>query len=470
MLHLLLLEWKSLWRSHALPVCLLCWAVLTAAALTITVSECSTQRRASESAAAADYHRWLSQGPKYAHAAAHYGMYAFRPVFGTAMMDPGVMDYVGQSVYLEAHVQDPTVYRPADDNVSALHLGLFSPAWVCSTILPLFVIVIGFASFAGERARGTLRLSLLQSRSTMRLLAVRSLALLPLGAIPVLVTVMSAWLFAHGLHMPEPAHEASRWMVLAAVPLAGVVFWTAFTVSVSVFSRTPAASLATALTAWLLLCLVIPRAAVQYAVALAPTPTRQQLALQMREATGEGEDSRSEDLLQQRMFAAYGVTRVQDLPVSLDGIRREAAEEAGDVIFDRFWGVLFQQYEAQERALQQFAWLSPALATSLATELAAMTGVRANTAFVHQAEDHRRMIQQKLNQELSRKREASAGPRPSSGPELWTSVPAFHFRTDRWSESDTAQPPRILLALLFQLAVAGAMLVLAARRLERGTA
>lgn len=466
MLRLLLLEWKSLWRSRVLPACLLCWALLTAGALMITVKECSTQRRASETAAAADYGRWLSQGAKYAHAAAHYGMYAFRPVFGTAMMDPGITDYVGQSVYLEAHVQDPTVYRPADDNVSALHLGLFTPAWVCSTILPLFVIVLGFASFAGERARGTLRLTLLQSRTTVRLLSVRFLALLPLALLPVLVTVASAWLFAQGLHMPEPAYGNLRWLLLAAVPLVGAIFWTAFTLNVSVWSDTPAASLATALMAWLLLCLVLPRAAMQYAEALAPTPTHQQLALHIREATGEEEDGRSEELLQKRVLATYGVTRVQDLPVSLDGIRREAAEEAGDVIFDQFWGVLLQQYEAQVKTLQKFAWLSPALAASLASESAAFTGTSANSIFVHQAEGHRRLIQRKLNAELARRREAAAGPRPDSAPELWATIPAFHFS----NEGETVLPSRLLAALLFQLAVSGAMLMLAARHLEKGTA
>ena len=112
----------------------------------------------------AEYARWLGQGTKYAHAAAHFGMYVFAPVYGTADFDPGVSPYVGHAVWLEAHVQDPALYRPSQDRAAGGRMGALTPALLLNTVLPLLIIVLGCGMFAGERARGTWRLASLYAR------------------------------------------------------------------------------------------------------------------------------------------------------------------------------------------------------------------------------------------------------------------------------------------------------------------
>ena len=48
-------------------------------------------------------HQFEGQEEKNPHAAAHYGLYVFKPKATLAFLDPGVDPYTGVSVYLEAH-------------------------------------------------------------------------------------------------------------------------------------------------------------------------------------------------------------------------------------------------------------------------------------------------------------------------------------------------------------------------------
>ncbi len=223
---------------------------------------------ASERTAAAEYSRWLEQGPKYAHAAAHFGMYALRPVSGTANAEPGVMPYTGQSVYLEAHVQDPAVYRAEDDQASTLLFGDMGPEWVFRCVLPLLTVVLGAGSVAADRQRGTLRLNLLYSRSALRLLAGRIVAVAFFPALIAIFTMGVLLAAALAFHMPEPAHAGLRWLVLAAVAVWSSVFWSVLAVTISTRFQRADSAFAVTLMLWLVVSVLLPRLSVQAAQSL----------------------------------------------------------------------------------------------------------------------------------------------------------------------------------------------------------
>ena len=114
-------------------------------------------RQTIESARAADHATWLGQGARNPHSAAHFGHYAFKPRPVLSALDRGVDAYLGTAVWLEAHWQDPFALRPAEDRTALQRFGELSAAFTLQVLAPLLVIFLGFAGFAGERERGTLR-------------------------------------------------------------------------------------------------------------------------------------------------------------------------------------------------------------------------------------------------------------------------------------------------------------------------
>lgn len=152
-------EWSRDWRLRALAggcVLLLLAMALLGWQTTVAQMEARTAASAQETA------NFLSQGAKNPHAAAHFGQYAFRPLLLPAAIDPGVSAWMGSMIWMEAHRRNLAEFRPAEDGAGHGPAVGLSVSWVLQYVLPLLVIMIGFAAIAGERERGTLPLLLAQ--------------------------------------------------------------------------------------------------------------------------------------------------------------------------------------------------------------------------------------------------------------------------------------------------------------------
>jgi len=101
--------------------------------------------------------RWLNQGEKGPHAAAHYGVYIIKPDSALAVLDPGLSDYLGAVQRLEAHKKNDTLFRPIQDGIQMQRFGSLNPAFIVQMLLPLLIILLGFHSIAAERESGTLK-------------------------------------------------------------------------------------------------------------------------------------------------------------------------------------------------------------------------------------------------------------------------------------------------------------------------
>lgn len=127
--------------------------------------------------AAAERERWLNQSAKDAHSAAHFSVFAFKPAPALAALDPGIADFVGQSVWLEAHHQDDMLYRAAQDASPLQRMGRSDPTGLLIVFGPMVAFVLAFGAVARERDTGTLRLALGVATSPVRLLGAKALAI-----------------------------------------------------------------------------------------------------------------------------------------------------------------------------------------------------------------------------------------------------------------------------------------------------
>lgn len=400
-------------------------------------------------AQAATRQQWVSQPEKNPHSAAHYGVYAFKPKSQLAVLDTGIDPYVGVATWLEAHRQNEAAYRPAQDRTALQRFGELTGAEVLQVLVPLFIVLMTFSAFSGEREDGLTRQVLSQGvpRRAMalgKLLGIAAGLLLVLLPVLVMATVALA-LSSGGVLASTPSRAA--WLV--ATYVVHVVIVIAVGLTVSAIAPSSRVALVTLLSLWFVNSLVAPRVVGDVASALYPTPSapefRQALQRDLADTSlVEARLARRKD----ELLARYGVPTVDALPVSFSGISLQEGEEHGNEVFDRHYGRLHEQYARQDVVYQWAGLAAPTLAVrSLSMALAGTDG-RHHRDFIGAAEQYRREMQRTLNGDLAA--HARPGQVYLAGKDLWERIPPFRYEapSTTWALSGQVRSLLILGAWL----------------------
>lgn len=462
-----LADWRERRRDWRVALVLVLGLALAASAALLAALDLDRARSARAAAASAESARWIGQGSKNPHSAAHYGVYVFKPLSTLAALDPGVEQYVGTSVWLEAHRQNDMVYRPAADNPGADRQFRLSPALMLQVLAPAAMIFLGFGMFAAERERGMLPALRLNGAPLGAIAAARGAVLLCLALSMSLPAVVAIGIVKWQAGDVEPLADAvTRTLLFMAGYLIYLATWAALVTAASAFASTMRAALAVLVTAWTLLTLVVPRAAVELAQSAAALPSMQAFRQAIDDELGMPDDPAEAERQKQALLAQYGVDKVADLPVNWSGITQLRSEAHGNAVFDRHYGLLFDAMARQDRAIALASWLSPAVAIGgLSSHLAASDNT-SHVAFVQAAEKHRRLMQELLNSDLARNPDRERV-KYEAGKALWRSIPPFRFG---YAAVDGAQLfARWLLPLLAGLALALVLALAALRNLRSGS-
>ena len=435
-------------------------AVVAALASALSLVDTLQARAASQQA---EQQRWLNQGKKNPHSAAHYGVYVFKPLSSLAALDPGVERFVGSSVWLEAHKQNDFIHRPAADQSGISRQFTLSPALVLQVLAPLAIVFLGFGSFAREREQGLVGTLRLTGAPLSAVAAARGALLLLLSlalALPAVVAVLGveAALVGSSPFVDGPW----RAVLMAFGTLLYLAAWTALVLAASAASATLRTSLALLLAFWAATALVLPRLASEWSAAAAPLPSMQAFRAALDQELGEPHDPIEEARFKAALLKQYGVTDEKQLPVNWSGISLQRGEEHGDQIFDKHYGALFAAMQRQSDATAKAGWLSPTLALAGLSGAAAASDHVHHVQFVDAAEQQRRAIQKVMNDAIAA---TPNGTRVDGDQSLWQRVPRFDFKFAPLTAGTVAQH---LLPLLAVLAAGLALCALALRRLGRG--
>ncbi len=401
----------------------------------------------------ATHRQWLTQGAKNAHSAAHFGVYAFRPLSPLSPIEPGLHGELGTTVYLEAHKTNDLRDAPAEDGASLTYLDA-SAAFLWRTVLPLLIFLLVASSIAGERERGTLKMLLAQGATLGRVVAGKTLAFgMLLLALVVGATLVS--IVASGA-------EASRIAGLAVGHLAFALSALFVAMAVSIRAKDSRRAVVLLFAIWGLGMIVGPRVVATTATALAPLPSRAEVQAQLkRELDPSGYERRTNEL-RERVLAKHGVQKVEDLPFDFGGLALQTDEERGDEIVDRQRAWLRDQARRQEAILGAAAWFFPWLALEQAATAFAGTDLRHAEHFADVAETYRRDLVERMNRHLMEHREDKSDER------LWSTVPAFSYEAPAAGFAlGHAWPSLAILAAWLALSL-GAMIWLARRTAEAG--
>lgn len=368
--------------------------------------------------------QWEQQGSKDPHSAAHFGIYAVKPVSAWAWFDPGVDPYLGTAIFMEAHKQDtPTGSRVERSEWQRL-LTVPTPAAILQLLLPLLAILCGFAAFAEDRETGVLRQTLSTGLQPLLLGAGKLL-----GCATVLVS-LTAPMFGGVLLMAWYAGAPmGSGMALVASYGAYALTFLMISVAVSARSTTSQSALTLLLSLWLAVCILLPRMAADGAAHTVPVPTFAAFWQQVADDQAHGVDGHDDrnartEALRRQVLEQYGVDRVEDLPISFRGLALQAGEEYGNQVFDRRYGELWDAYRKQEGVQFALSLASPLLALRNVSLSLAGTGMNEYRSFADAAETYRRKMVRMLNNEVAAARPHSNASRDAT---FWRKVPEFRY-------------------------------------------
>ena len=361
---------------------------------------------------------WVEQEAKNPHSAAHYGVYVFREPGASALFDPGVQPYAGDTVFIEAHYKNDAKGASARSRTSLARFGALNPAFFLIWILPLAIILLGAGAIAGEREAGLFRAIAATGVSPQHWLAGKWLALISAPVIALIGCFGLALILSGGKDA-----DLTLWFIKALGYLLYIGAIVNITLWVSARMKTAGSALLTLLCLWLIGSLAAPRLAANIAENIHPTPLRHQFQITAKSAAKEDLDDVLQQL-QQNTLGKYGAETTADLPINYNALSMQTEEEHTDAVNDRFYGDLYKAQQGQLNVYRIFSVLWPLIPARLQSMTLSHSDLVAHQHFNQQTETYRREFVKILNDEMmNRSRTGDWG--YQSSPEYWADVPDF---------------------------------------------
>ncbi|MEO1015994.1 MAG: DUF3526 domain-containing protein [Pseudomonadota bacterium] len=416
-------------------------------AAALSAQRLATFERERAAAEAVDHEVWIGQGARNPHSAAHFARYAFKPVPRLAAFDPGVTDYAGLALWMEAHYQNPAVFRRAEDLGDAGRFADLSPAWILQYAAPLFLFLVLFSSIAGEREQGTLRQMSASGLSARSLLAGK-LAGAGLGVAAIIAPALILSLLAAGAGGIRTLPDVSvRTIGLAAAYVAYFVAIGGVAIGVSALAKEKRTALTALVAIWAGAFVLLPRLAASVAVTLHPTPEGATLSKALKEAS---EAYYVSDELKEQLkadtLAEHGVDKVDDLPFNYRGYALQWSEEYSHPLFEAFYDTLDATAARQEGVIAAASVFSPALAIDVLSAGLSGTDRHHHDAFRSAAEIHRRQTVKQLNDDLTYNAKER---RYTNDETLWREIDDFSHTPPRFSELAGRYVPSALILFVY---------------------
>lgn len=389
-------EGLRFWHNPRLKMLMLLSWLLAALAIWSGVQQQRAYQQAYQAIMHSQQHLWETQGELNPHTAAHHGQYAFKTLHALSAWEPGLSDYLGSAVFLEAHKQHFEQFRAAEDQLRLSRFAPLSLASLFQYLFPLVLILAAYALMADERSNGTLRLLLLQGATPWRLFWGKALALNAF----LLLLLMPVLLLGFALLGSASLVDARSAVFL----LLYFLYWQIFIVLSLLLSAALSSarlSLMVLLCFWFLNALIVPRAGLGWLQVADPLPTagafRQ--AIETELAALPDWETRQADLTAAQL-TQHGVKRVEDLPVNLEGLVLSQAEADETQVYARHFDTLYQRYAADTERYHLLGGLFPTLALQRLSQALAGTDFDQHRAFLAAAERYRFDYVQRLNQDI----------------------------------------------------------------------
>lgn len=464
-------EWRF-WHRSKLAISILIigtlLTVVSAVVNTIEIEHASHERTHLQQTSESQF---LEQPDRHPHRMVHYGHYVFRAPTPLSIIEPGVDAYTGTSIFLEGHRQNSAMFADQRQASGMTRFSSLTPSFLLQVLVPLFIILIGYASVTREKEAGTLNIMITQGVNLWHLLAGKYLALIGSGLLMLLPLIIAA---AMATMSGEPIITTSSFVIGYILY---ILIWSGIVLSVSASSKKSNTSFATLLSLWVVLCILVPRIASSTAVAVTPSQGKLEAdfaVLEELRKLGDGHNAADPafEKLKKNLLTKYNVDKVEDLPINFRGTVAKYSEKKLTDVLNVFAEKRMEEELSQAQTARQFGWLSPTTAIRSFSMLIAGTSIETHHRFLREAEQLRFDFVQSLNQIHQDKLSYAADMNrhnDDKGARLnaanWQLLSSFSFQPATAQIRLTSSWP-YALQLLFWMFVVLALLRVATRRLH----
>ncbi len=386
-----------------------------------------------EKAQSAMYDKWVNQGEKHPHSAAHYGQFAFKPKPVLSFLDVGLDNYTGISVFLEAHKQNEVLFSAAQDSNGMTRFGEMTAALILQVLLPLLIIFLTFNVFSKEREEGTLKLIHAQGLSMRQLFMGKVLGTYLMVLLIFLPMIVLAYLLLGQQSTSLNTGVTSKFLLLSSNYAIYFLVFVLLCVSISAFSKNSGFSLLTLLGIWIVTCVIIPKATANLADKIYPTPSQFEFKKTIKDKVRKGIDGHNPSdvrlaSLKEEVLDKYGVATIDDLPVNWSGIAMQAGEEYTDQVYDAEFTKIEKIFNFQNRVSEWAGFVNPYIAVRNLSMALAGTDFYHHVTFAKAAEDYRRSFVKKMNKDMEVNHKAEVAYSDYNvGEEMWSSIEPFSY-------------------------------------------
>lgn len=451
---ILLNEWRILLRSKIAVWLMTALMLLSLYALWQVSSRIKGEQQDRREAAAYMRDKFIGQGEVNPHSAAHYGHYVYKPLNTLSVLDNGVNDFTGISLYLEGHRQNEAGFSPAQGSSSLVRFGQLSLALVLQILLPLFIIFCCHNVVSGERERKSLAVITSQGVSMRQIIWSKTLSYTLLWTAWLTFILGLLWLMTRSSETVPLIRLGSMWVLYTAY----YFIITILAVFVSAASSSSGNALLKLLFAWLICTILLPKITANMGDNLSPLLTKIELEERISNDKKNGIDGHNPTSDRSKQFkdsliTAYKVTSLDSLPVNLDGLMMQADEEYNNLVFDKHVGDIRQLIQHQNKVTAISSWINPyAFLRNLSMSLAG-TNVYHHFDFMDQAESYRRTIIKTMNDA-----QAFGGSKTGDWDwtvkaDFWQNIPDFSYRSPSIRESLQYHKTEIQALLVWLMAV-----------------
>ena len=394
-------EWQYYLRSRLLLFISGAFALVLV--LTAMLGQYQSQTQADQYADATKHLRgqWEKIDAMNPHSAAHYGTYLFKPGGMLNGLDDGINTVTGNVLRVEGHVQNEIVYSEASQIKTTSRFGKLRSSLLLQYIVPLLLIFLVFASISNEKVSGRLKLLMIQGAKPSQI---------------VIGKVLSAWLYGLALLLLVFAAYfiLNIGSITAATITRSLFFFAAYalyyfvicglTVYLSARWQNATLALTSMLAVWILWTIFLPAMLISYSETAHPLPSRDEFKTAMKEDRAKGIDghnpldARNKEL-QEKVLAEYEVDSLSQLPINFDGLRMQADEDYGNIVWDKHFGNVRDILTRQKQLIQMAGLVNPFLALRNASMGFAGSDNLHHHDFLLQAEAYRRVLIKTLNDE-----------------------------------------------------------------------
>ncbi|MEM8526650.1 MAG: DUF3526 domain-containing protein [Bacteroidota bacterium] len=386
------------------------------------------------------YDRWVNQGNKHPHSAAHYGQFAFKPKPVLSFLDVGLDNYTGVSVFLEAHKQNEILFSGAQDNNVLTRFGEMTAAMVFQLLIPLLIIFLAFNTFTKERTEGTLKMLAAQGVSMRQLFASKVTGIYLITMVLFLPVVFLSYLFLNQSSGSETGQIGLRFLGIIGVYALYFLIFTFLAVGISAWSKNAGLALLTLLGIWIVAGVIMPKASTNLASKLYPAPSQFEFRKTIKTKVKSGIDGHNPSdvrlaSLKKSTLKEYGVASIEELPVNWSGIAMQAGEEYTDQVYDQEFSKVEQVFQRQNRLSEWLGFFNPYLAIRNLSMGLSGTDFHHHIAFAKAAEDYRRYFVKEMNKDMEvNHKPGVAYADYKIGKEMWSSISPFSYQQPSFNE------------------------------------